>query len=83
MHTIREKEQGLPIGTKSLIFASMALEIRRTPVLYGEEARRFLREIENPDNFKVNKTKEELDALMEMTKQIWTDYRATKNDQPS
>jgi hypothetical protein len=26
----------------------MALEIRRTPVLYGEDAKRFLKEIENP-----------------------------------
>ncbi|MFN8397705.1 MAG: hypothetical protein U0176_24005 [Bacteroidia bacterium] len=43
----------------------MALEIRRTPVLYGEEARRFLKEIENPPKSKL--TTEELKEAMAKT----------------
>ncbi len=56
----------------------MALEIRRTPVLYGEDAKHFLKEIENPGRFKSSQSKEELQELMEKTKRIWAKYHAAK-----
>jgi hypothetical protein len=54
----------------------MALEIRRAPVLYGEDAKHFLKEIENPERFKSSKSHEELQELMEKTKRIWAKYHA-------
>ena len=66
----------LPNGCGLHIFASMALEIRRTPVLYGEEARRFLKEIENPKPSKISR-EEALESLKQ-ARAIWAEYRANK-----
>jgi hypothetical protein len=60
----------------------MALEIRRTPVLYGEDAKRFLKEIENPDRFRTSQTKEELEETMEKTKRIWEKFYGSQKDKP-
>ena len=52
----------------------MALEIRRTPVLYGEDAKRFLKEIEHPTPSKF--TKEEIEASRKLARHFWDQLRA-------
>jgi hypothetical protein len=54
----------------------MALEIRRTPVLYGEDAKRFLKEIENPKEGLVSR--ERAIASMEQARLILAQLRAQK-----
>jgi hypothetical protein len=51
----------------------MALEIRRTPVLYGEDAKRFLKEIENPKPSLVSR--ERAIASMEQARRIFAQLR--------
>jgi hypothetical protein len=73
---------GFSFDREFVFLITMALEIRRTPVLYGEDAKRFLKEIENPEQFKDTRSKEELVAIMEKTKRIWAEYHASKKDRP-
>jgi hypothetical protein len=67
-------QQGFIFNGEFVFLITMALEIRRTPVLYGEDAKRFLKEIENPQTSKF--TKEEIEESFEQAKRFLDQLRA-------